>query len=589
MEGVKTVREFSIYVRFLYPDRKKLTLLAALCVPAALFYALVPVCAAAALDSYMDALPAAAGGGLLCLAGWLCARQARHLAAALAAEGSMRIRRRAFAAVLSRKTGFPENAAGAAEMILPAADFLRRFFFLVFLAAVFVYAAGFQPEARAAALAALAAFPVALLLSFSRVFSGPRAPGSPRAAGVSSPADPAIHIRALPAAKALGCMESIETALRATGNLSAPPASAMSAASSPSGSRADTDGTSLAFPLSICAAGLFLSIFAFAAGKLFPDTSAGTWLFCLFAIPAIFLICAQLRKFPPVLRETRAAVETLNKLFALQAPPLQGGVVSTTHLKGELDIRGLSVLSGEQKLLDRISLKVAAGEKLAIAGLSRQTLACLARVVSRLCEYDEGEFLVDGQDIRTLDPAGLREKIDFIPRDPFLFEGTIGENIRYGRPSASEEEILRIVTRLGRGDWLYELPDGLSTATPATGKPAPSWAPLAALARALLKKPALCVIDEPRPVRDPLAEIRIQEAMYSLMSGCTCIVIARRLSTLRQADRIIVFDGNKPAEEGRHEDLLAGSSLYAEIYDTFFRHQSPDYFHDIFEKEKPEN
>jgi ABC-type multidrug transport system fused ATPase/permease subunit len=424
-------------------------------------------------------------------------------------------------------------------MILPASDFLRRLLFLVFLAAVFIYAAGFMPRLRAAALASLAAFPVAFLLT--RLTRLTRLSGGPPPAKVSPPGSLAVFIRSLPAAKTLRATAFLEQAFHAAE--SSPPAPA---------TPAEPGGSSPALPLRICAAGLFLAAFAFAAGKLFPDISAGTWLFCLSAIPAVFIVCASLPEFPPVLRETRAAVEKLRRFFTRKTPVLQNGGASATPLTGDLDIRGLSVVSGEKKLLDSISLKASAGQKLAITGLSAETLSCLARVISRLREYDEGEILVDGNDIRTLDPAGMREKIDFIPCDPFLFEGTLGENIHCGRPSASGEEILRIVTRLGRGDWIYELPDGLSTATPGTGKPAPSWAPLASLARALLKKPAICVIDEPRPSRDPLAEIRIQEAMYSLMSSCTCIVIARRLSTLRQADRIIVFDGNKPATEGRH-------------------------------------
>jgi ATP-binding cassette subfamily B protein len=253
------------------------------------------------------------------------------------------------------------------------------------------------------------------------------------------------------------------------------------------------------------------------------------------------------------------------------------------HLKGELDLRGLSVFSGDQKLLDGISLKAAQGQKLALVGFSAQSLDCFARVAGLLREYDEGELRLDGKDMRTLDPALLRERIDFIPREPFLFEGTLGENIRCGRPSASEEEILRAAARLGRGDWLHEIPDGLSAATPGPGKPAPSWAPLAALARALLKKPALCIIDEPLPLRDPFAEIRMQEAICSIMGECTCLVVARRLSTLRQAQRIIVFDGNKIAQEGSHGELLAENGLYAKIYNAFFRHQSPAYFHEILE------
>jgi ABC-type multidrug transport system fused ATPase/permease subunit len=303
--------------------------------------------------------------------------------------------------------------------------------------------------------------------------------------------------------------------------------------------------------------------------------SAGTWFFCLFAVPAVFFAVQKNTGFFRILREAALVREKLKALFELPPLVLQSGEVSAFHLKGGLELSGVSVFSGGEELLDKVSLKIPDGQKTALVGFSAESLACFGRVVSRLCEYDEGELRVDGKDILTLDSNELREKIDFVPREALLFEGTLEENIRCGCPSASEEEILRAATRLGRGDWLRDIPDGISAAV----HPEPSWAPFVPLARTLVKKPVLAVIDEPAPLPDPLAEVRLQEAVYSVMAAQTCIVIARRLSTLRQADRIIVFDKGRPAEDGSHDELLASGGLYAKIYEAFFRHQSPDYFH----------
>jgi ABC-type multidrug transport system fused ATPase/permease subunit len=289
--------------------------------------------------------------------------------------------------------------------------------------------------------------------------------------------------------------------------------------------------------------------------------------------------------------------------FLGQPPVLRasGEAKSSAHkIAGDIDICGLSVfreswqrlhaLSGRNPekqppagggaVLEAVSLTVPAGQKLAVVSFSSETPACLLRVLARLCDYDEGEVRIDAKDIRGFDAAELRERLDFVPRRAFLFEGTLEDNIRYGLRAASDEEVRAAAVKLGRGDWLRELPDELATLVGPT-KPTPVWAALALLARTLLKRPAVCLIEEADPVRDALSEVRIQEALYSVMAGRTTIIAARRLSTLRQADRIVVFDKGRPAEEGAHEELLARGGLYAKIYEEFFRHQSPEYGADV--------
>ncbi|MDR1626939.1 MAG: hypothetical protein LBT33_10420, partial [Spirochaetia bacterium] len=349
---------FCAGIGFLYPNKKKLILLALLCVPPAFSCVLVPALVAAALDSSLGAAPAAAGVGAAHLAAWLCAHRARHLAAALAADSALHIRRRAFPEFLRLGAAFPPEAALAAELILPAAAFLRRLLALFFLAAALASAAAFSRELRLPALAALLSFPAALLLA--------RVAGSPAGAG-RAPGGLAPLVRALPAAKALGGTRFLEEAFR-------------EAASCPASLRFRVvpRGAARVHAVGGCAAGLALAAFVFAAGEFFPALGAGTWFFCLCAIPAVFLACARLGGFPPALREALAAVEKLKPQDAWAADrsvsPTRGFQPTTClygllrklrpapdapkpptresggslHLKGELDLRGLSVFSGDQ-------------------------------------------------------------------------------------------------------------------------------------------------------------------------------------------------------------------------------------------------
>jgi ATP-binding cassette subfamily B protein len=186
--------------------------------------------------------------------------------------------------------------------------------------------------------------------------------------------------------------------------------------------------------------------------------------------------------------------------------------------------------------------------------------------------------LVDGHDIRSLDLHDYRRQIGLVSQSPFLFAGSVSDNIRYARPETSEQQIEALAHRIGSGEWLETLPHGLQTAVGERG----AWLSmgqrqLVSLMRVLVQRPAIFVLDEATASVDPFTESQIQEALRLILAEATSILIAHRLSTVRACDRIIVLRQGQVIEQGDHDQLIAQGDHYAELYDTYFRHQSLAY------------
>ena len=251
----------------------------------------------------------------------------------------------------------------------------------------------------------------------------------------------------------------------------------------------------------------------------------------------------------------------------------------TPRLQGQIEFRHLDFrYTANEQVLEDFNLTIQAGETLALVGHTGAGKSSLGKLVARFYEFQGGQLLVDSQDIRSVDLDSYRAQLGIVPQTPFLFAGTVAENIRYGKPDATDEEVVNVASRVGGGDWLKALPQGLQTPVGEEGKGiSMGQRQLVALARVLLLNPAVLILDEATASVDPLTEAQIQEGLNVVLRDRTAIVIAHRLSTIKSADRIIVLRRGKIIEEGNHATLMAHGGHYAELYDTYFRHQSLEY------------
>lgn len=249
------------------------------------------------------------------------------------------------------------------------------------------------------------------------------------------------------------------------------------------------------------------------------------------------------------------------------------------RLRGRIEFRDMDFrYTDKEQVLKEFNLTIEAGETLALVGHTGAGKSSLGKLVARFYEFQAGELLIDGMDIRTFDLHSYRRQLGIVPQTPFLFAGTVADNIRYGKPDATDDEVLAVASRIGGGDWLDALPQGLETPVGEEGKGiSMGQRQLVALARVLLQDPAIIILDEATASVDPLTEAQIQEGLEVVLQERTAIVIAHRLSTIKSADRIIVLRKGEIIEEGDHDALMAHGGHYAELYNTYFRHQSLEY------------
>jgi ABC-type multidrug transport system fused ATPase/permease subunit len=335
------------------------------------------------------------------------------------------------------------------------------------------------------------------------------------------------------------------------------------------------------FPVLGTISGLAIALLVYAGGIAVRSGgfSPGEWYLFMQAMTFFWWPMISIASFWSQFQDGLSAAERVFALIDTKSNVVQTASLSVPQLRGDIEFRNLlfSYTEREQVLKD-FSLNIPAGQNVALVGHTGAGKSSIARLITRFYEFQEGELLVDGKDIRQLDLEKLRRQIGLVPQDPFLFSGTVEGNIRYGFPEATGEQIRDAAMRIAGGSWLEALSTGLDTEVGARGASlSMGQRQLVALARVLLKNPVILILDEATASVDPFTEAQLREGLETVMKDRTSIVIAHRLSTVRNADRIIVLDKGSIVEEGDHQGLLVAGGHYAELYNTYFRHQSLEY------------
>jgi ATP-binding cassette subfamily B protein len=266
-------------------------------------------------------------------------------------------------------------------------------------------------------------------------------------------------------------------------------------------------------------------------------------------------------------RAATSAQRIFEILDRVSSVPEPARPVTLDKLKGDLEFRHVGFRYGNRKVISDFSLKIQAGEMIGLVGHTGAGKSTLINLVCRFFDVAEGAILADGTDIRSFKVEQYRRNVGIVLQDPFLFYGTIAENIAYGRPEATREEIIAAAKAARAHEFILQLADGYDSLVGERGQSLSGGErQRISIARALLIDPRILILDEATSALDSTTERQIQEALQNLVRGRTTIAIAHRLSTLRQASRIMVIERGRLVEIGTHDELLTADGAYAELH-----------------------
>jgi len=316
---------------------------------------------------------------------------------------------------------------------------------------------------------------------------------------------------------------------------------------------------------------LGLAVILFAGGRAVIDGSLSYGDFAAFYTYLLLLI-APMRTLGVALGMSQRATASGERIFELldRTPRLQArpGAGPLPPGGGRVELRQVCFAydGASSPTLHDVSLTVAAGSTVALVGATGSGKTTLAALIGRLYDVGEGAVLVDGTDVRDVDPAALRREVAVVDDDPFLFSATVRENIAYARPEATDEEVQAAAVRAQADGFVSELPEGYGTRVGERGLTlSGGQRQRLAVARALLADPRILILDDATSSVDATTEQAIKQALREVMAGRTTFVIAHRLSTIALADEIVVLSDGRVVAHGDHDELLEASELYREI------------------------
>jgi ATP-binding cassette, subfamily B, bacterial len=325
---------------------------------------------------------------------------------------------------------------------------------------------------------------------------------------------------------------------------------------------------------------MFLSTIADAivfgyGGSLVHDgviTSATVLTFILF-LDQFFAPIQQLSQVFDQWQQALASMVKINELMHTEvSTPDPEHPVEPGHVTGEIQLDNVHFRypNTAAEIMHGVNLTIHPGETVALVGETGAGKSTIVKLVARFYDVTEGQVLIDGTPITELDLRAYRRRLGYVPQEPFLFSGTIRDNIAYGRPDASDAEVEQAAREVGAHDFVAELPGGYLQPVTERGRSlSAGQRQLICLARALLVDPSILLLDEATANLDLSTEARVQRAMGLVATGRTTLLIAHRLPTARGADRIIVVDGGEIIEQGSHHELLERNGQYAELWSAF--------------------